>query len=80
MKNKFQGPPYPPKKANLRQTKAKMGRFSQKGLCYSFEKDIWGIPPTSPINPILTGKWGNLGEIDSANTLAGQFPLVPMGG
>ena len=37
MKNKFRGPPYPPKKADFGRTKAKMGRFSQKGLCYSFE-------------------------------------------
>ena len=36
MKNKFRGPPYPPKKADFGQTKAKKGRFSQKGWCYSF--------------------------------------------
>ena len=30
-------PPCPLKKANFGRTKAKMGRFSQKGLCYSFE-------------------------------------------
>ena len=33
----FGDPPNPPKKADLGRTKAKMGRFSQKGLCYSFE-------------------------------------------
>ena len=37
MKKKFRGAPYPPKKADLGRLKAKMGRFSQKGLCYSFE-------------------------------------------
>ena len=36
-KKKFRGPPYPPKKADFGCLKAKMGRFSQKGLCYSFE-------------------------------------------
>ena len=57
-------------------TKAEMGCFSQKGLCYSFEilqgllsnKNIritvreknWGNPPTPSINPILTGKWANI--------------------
>ena len=34
---KFRGPPYPPKKADFGRLKAKMGCFSQKGLCYSFE-------------------------------------------
>ena len=29
--------PYPPKKAEFGRLKAKMGRFSPKGLCYSFE-------------------------------------------
>ena len=72
-----------------------MGYFSQKGLFYSFEilqellsneilkskeKDIWGIPPTHPLNPILTIKWESFGEIDSAETRAGKFPLVSMGG
>ena len=33
----IRGPPYPPKKADFGRTKAKIGRFSQKGLCYSFE-------------------------------------------
>ena len=33
----FGDPPYPPKKAYFGRTKAKMGRFFQKGLCYSFE-------------------------------------------
>ena len=38
MKKKiFQGAPYPPKKADFGRTKAKMSRFSQKDLCYSFE-------------------------------------------
>ena len=77
MKKKNSGtPPSPPKKADFGRTKAEMGHFSQKGLCYSFEifhgllsnknirnpmkKNIWGIPPTPPINPILTVKWGNL--------------------
>ena len=23
------------------------------------KKNIWGTPPTPPINPILIGKWGN---------------------
>ena len=32
----FGDPPYPPKKAYFGRTKAKIGRFSQKGLCYSF--------------------------------------------
>ena len=75
MKKEFWGPPLaPPKKADFGRTKAEMGRFSQKGLCYSFEilqgrlsnknirnpmKKIFGGPPTPPINPILTGKWGN---------------------
>jgi len=36
-KIKFQGPPRPPKKADFGRTKAEMGCFSQKGLCYSFE-------------------------------------------
>jgi len=36
-KKKFGDPPYPPKKADFGRTKAKIGRFSQKGLCYSFE-------------------------------------------
>ena len=36
MKNKFRGPPKPPKKDDFGRTKAQMGRFSQKGLCYSF--------------------------------------------
>ena len=71
MKNKFQGPP----QTDFGRTKAEMGCLSQKGLCYSFEilqgllsikilrfheKNIWGIPPISPMNPILTGKWENL--------------------
>ena len=37
MKKNFGDPPYPPKKADFGRTNAKMGRFSQKGLCYSFE-------------------------------------------
>ena len=37
MKKKNRGPPYPPKKADFGRLKAQMGRFSQKGLCYSFE-------------------------------------------
>ena len=36
-KKKFGDPPQPPKKADFGRTKAKMGRFSQNGLCYSFE-------------------------------------------
>ena len=59
----FVDPPYPPKNADFGRTKAKMGRFSQKGLCYSFEilhgllsnqyirnpmKKIWGDPPYTP--------------------------------
>ena len=92
MKNKFRGPPYPPKKADFGRTKAKMGCFSKKGLCYSFgilqgllskknirnpmTKSIWGLP----INPYFYQKMGKIGEIDSADTCAGKFPLVPMGG
>ena len=37
MKKKKFGPPEPPKRADLGWTKAEMGCFSQKGLCYSFE-------------------------------------------
>ena len=37
MGKKFRGPPYPPKKADFGCLKAKIGRFSQKGLYYSFE-------------------------------------------
>ena len=33
----------PPKKNDFGQTKAKMGRFSQKGLCYGFEI-LHGLP------------------------------------
>ena len=36
MKIKFWGPPRPPQKADFGRTKAEMGCFSQKGLCYSF--------------------------------------------
>ena len=72
MNKKLPGPPQAPQKADFGRTTAKMGRFAQKGLCYSFEilqgllsnkkirnpmKKIFG---ESPINPILTGKWGNL--------------------
>ena len=44
------------------------------------EKKIGGTPPKPPINPILTVKWGKFGEIDSADTCAIKFLLVPMGG
>ena len=38
MKINFRGPPQaPPQKADFGQKKAEMGRFSKKGLCYSFE-------------------------------------------
>ena len=37
MKKIFRGPPYPPKKADFGCLKAKIGRFSQKGLYYIFE-------------------------------------------
>ena len=68
MKKIFRGPPLAPKKADFGRTEAEMGRFSHKGLRYSFgilhgllsNKNIWGIPPTPPINPILTEKWRNL--------------------
>jgi hypothetical protein len=33
----FGDPPYPPKMAYFARTKAKMCRFCEKGLCYSFE-------------------------------------------
>ena len=33
----FEAPPQPPKEADFGRTKAKIGHFSQKGLCYSFE-------------------------------------------
>ena len=69
MKKNFGDPPYPPKKAYFGRTRAKMGRYSQKGFCYSFEilhglltnKNIrfqWrrknlGTPPTPLKKPIL---------------------------
>ena len=66
MKNKLRGPPLPPKKADMVRTKAKMGHFSQKGLCYSFEflQGLLGnkniriprTPPSPPKKPILGGK------------------------
>ena len=38
MREKILGdPPLPPKKADFGRGKAEMGRFSKKGLCYSFE-------------------------------------------
>ena len=37
MKKTIGGHPSPPKKADFGRTKAKIGRFSQKVLCYSFE-------------------------------------------
>ena len=77
MEKKNSGTPHSPsKKLIWGWTKAEMGRFSQKGLCYCFEifqgllsnknikipkkKIFGGSPPISLINPILTGKWGNL--------------------
>ena len=39
----------------------------------SNEKDIWGIPPTPSINPILTGKWGNLGKSTLQTRVAENF-------
>ena len=36
-RKKFRGPTYPPKKADFGYLKAKICRFSQKGLYYSFE-------------------------------------------
>ena len=33
---KFGDPPYPPKEADFGRTKAEMGCFSQKDLCYNF--------------------------------------------
>ena len=70
----FGDPPNHPKKSDFGRTKAKMGCFSQKCLCYCFGilrwllsnknirnpiKDIWGIPPT----PQLTLFWLENGEI-----------------
>ena len=65
-------PPTPLKKPILGRTKAKMGRFSQKGLCYNFEilhglltnknirilmkKKDFWDPPSPPKKPILGGK------------------------
>ena len=83
----FGGPPYPLIKADFGRTKAEMGCFSQKGLCYSFEifhgllsnknirnpmKKIFG---ESPLHPQLTLFWP-----DSADMRAGKFPLASMGG
>ena len=86
-------PPRPLQKADFGRTKAEMGCFSQKGLCYSFEifrgllsnknirnpiKKIFGGSPLHPqINHKLTGKFG---EINSADTHTGKFLLVPIGG
>ena len=66
MKKEFRGPPL----ADFGWTKAKMGCFPQKGLCYSFgiffgllsnkiirnpmKKIFWRSPPSPPINHILT--------------------------
>ena len=36
-RKKYGDPPLPPKKADFGRTKAKLGRFAQNGLCYSFE-------------------------------------------
>ena len=74
-RKKIGDPPTPLKKANFGRLKANMGRFSQKGLCYSFEilqgllsnknmkipmrKKNSGTPPTPLKKPILTGKWAN---------------------
>ena len=57
------------------------------------QDQIWSRPATknirnsmknilggTSINPILTGKMGKFGVIDSADTRAGKFPLLPMGG
>ena len=70
MEKIFGDPPYPPKKADFGRTKAKMGRFSQMGLCCSFgilhgllthKKNRisnggknLGTPPSPPKKPI----WG----------------------
>ena len=65
MEKKISGTPHSPsKKLIWGWTKAQMGRFSQKGFCYCFEI-LQGLLSNknikiSPINPILTGKWGNL--------------------
>ena len=71
MENKFRGPPYPPKKANFGRLKAQMGRFSQKGLCYSYEilqglisnkniripiKKNFGDPPSPPQKKPIWGE------------------------
>ena len=73
MKKKSLGTPTsPPKKADFGRKKAEMGRFSKKGLCYSFEnlqgllsnkniripmrKKISGTPPSPPKKPILGGQ------------------------
>ena len=69
-KTNFGDPPYPPKKADFGRTKAEMGYFSQKGLCYSFgilhgllsNKNIrismgknFGPPPPSPLKKPIWG-------------------------
>ena len=74
MKKKFGDPPTPLKKADFGCLKAKMGCFSEKGLCYSFEilqgllgnknmkipmKKISGTPFTPLKKPILGGKGRN---------------------
>ena len=63
MKKIFRGPTQPPKKNDFGRTKAEMGRFSQKGLRYSFEilqglisnkniriprRNFFGYPPQPP--------------------------------
>ena len=72
-----------------------MGYLSQKGLFYSFEilhellsnknirnpkKKIFGESPLHPQLTLFGPENGKFGEIDSADTRAGKFPLVPMGG
>ena len=39
-----------------------------------------GNPPYTPNKPYFDRKMGKFCEIDSADTRAGKFPLVAMGG
>ena len=71
-RKKIGDPSYPPKKAEFGRTKAKMVRFSQKGLYYSFgilhgllthknnripmREKKFGNPPTPLKKPVLGGQ------------------------
>ena len=63
MGKKFWGPPQPSKIAVFGWTKAEMGCFSQKGLCYSFE--------------ILQGLLSNKNIKIPMKKIFGGFPLYP---